>query len=170
MYDVIFSEILELSALKLHFDDMWLPCFSPYKKLLVLQVSKYIKGGWIQRFKQSSYRFPNAEKALADAVDAAGPTLGPVLLSMSEYLMSSFNESYQSRCIDLSSEILKCFLNSQYLFCFVKYQDCLWICNPMWISLSIWNEPFHVAPLYNLKKLNHERFPYKTKGNYSVIS
>ncbi|KAH9648600.1 ABC transporter A family member 1 [Citrus sinensis] len=61
------------------------------------EVSKYIKGGWIQRFKQSSYRFPNAEKALADAVDAAGPTLGPVLLSMSEYLMSSFNESYQSR-------------------------------------------------------------------------
>ncbi|KAH9679341.1 ABC transporter A family member 1 [Citrus sinensis] len=61
------------------------------------EVSKYIQGGWIQRFKQSSYRFPNAEKALADAVDAAGPTLGPVLLSMSEYLMSSFNESYQSR-------------------------------------------------------------------------
>lgn len=51
------------------------------------------------------------------------------------------------------------FLNSQYLFCFVKYQDCSWMCNPMWIGLSIWNEPFHVAPLYNLKKLNHERFP-----------
>lgn len=109
MYDVMFSEILEFSALKLHFDDMRLLSFSPYKKLLVVQVSKYIKGGWIQSFKQSSYRFPNSENALADAVDAAGPTLGPVLLSMSEYLMSSFNESYQSRCIDLSSELLNVF-------------------------------------------------------------
>ncbi|KAJ0099984.1 hypothetical protein Patl1_20485 [Pistacia atlantica] len=61
------------------------------------EVSKYIEGGWIQSFKNSTYKFPNSEKALADAVEAAGPTLGPVLLSMSEFLMSSFNQSYQSR-------------------------------------------------------------------------
>ncbi|KAL2320738.1 hypothetical protein Fmac_029707 [Flemingia macrophylla] len=61
------------------------------------KVAENVKGGWIQRFEPSSYRFPNSEKALADAVEAAGPTLGPALLSMSEYLMSSFNESYQSR-------------------------------------------------------------------------
>ncbi|KRH66908.2 hypothetical protein GLYMA_03G136000v4 [Glycine max] len=61
------------------------------------KVAQNVIGGWIQRFKPSSYRFPNSEKALADAVEAAGPTLGPALLSMSEYLMSSFNESYQSR-------------------------------------------------------------------------
>ncbi|CAJ1912333.1 unnamed protein product [Sphenostylis stenocarpa] len=61
------------------------------------KVAQNVIGGWIQRFKSSSYRFPNSEKALADAVEAAGPTLGPALLSMSEYLMSSFNESYQSR-------------------------------------------------------------------------
>ncbi|CAK9183967.1 unnamed protein product [Ilex paraguariensis] len=61
------------------------------------EFASYIKGGWIQRFRQSSYRFPNSAKALADAIEAAGPNLGPVLLSMSEYLMSSFNESYQSR-------------------------------------------------------------------------
>ncbi|KAI5434388.1 hypothetical protein KIW84_021288 [Lathyrus oleraceus] len=45
----------------------------------------------------SSYKFPNSEKAYADAVKAAGPTLGLALLSTSEYLMASFNESYQSR-------------------------------------------------------------------------
>ncbi|KAI5436020.1 hypothetical protein KIW84_022450 [Lathyrus oleraceus] len=45
----------------------------------------------------SSYKFPNSEKAYADAVEAAGPTLGLALLSTSEYLMASFNESYQSR-------------------------------------------------------------------------
>uniref|UniRef100_A0A803P6X4 ABC transporter domain-containing protein n=1 Tax=Cannabis sativa TaxID=3483 RepID=A0A803P6X4_CANSA len=61
------------------------------------EVSQYIEGGWIQSFKPSAYRFPDSEKALTDAIEAAGPTLGPVLLSMSEYLMSSFNESYQSR-------------------------------------------------------------------------
>ncbi|PWA83115.1 ATP-binding cassette A1 [Artemisia annua] len=61
------------------------------------KVSHYIEGGWIQRFKNSTYRFPNPEEALQDAIEAAGPTLGPLLLSMSEYLMSSFNESYESR-------------------------------------------------------------------------
>lgn len=61
------------------------------------EVAGYIKGGWIQNFRQSAYRFPDAERELADAIKAAGPTLGPVLLSMSEFLMSSFNESYQSR-------------------------------------------------------------------------
>ncbi|XP_027188413.1 ABC transporter A family member 1 isoform X3 [Cicer arietinum] len=61
------------------------------------KVVQNVKGGWIQTCNPSSYKFPNSEKALADAVEAAGPTLGPSLLSMSEYLMSSFNESYQSR-------------------------------------------------------------------------
>ncbi|XP_038685237.1 ABC transporter A family member 1 isoform X1 [Tripterygium wilfordii] len=61
------------------------------------EVADYIEGGWIQNFKQSGYRFPNSKGALADAIEAAGPTLGPDLLSMSEFLMSSFNESYQSR-------------------------------------------------------------------------
>ncbi|TKY62628.1 ABC transporter A family member 1 [Spatholobus suberectus] len=61
------------------------------------KVAQNVKGGWIQKFKPSSYRFPDSEKALADAVEAAGPSLGPALLSMSEFLMSSFNESYESR-------------------------------------------------------------------------
>ncbi|XP_043815842.1 ABC transporter A family member 1 isoform X2 [Manihot esculenta] len=61
------------------------------------EVVEYIKGGWIQSFKKSVYKFPDSKGALADAIKAAGPTLGPVLLSMSEFLMSSFNESYQSR-------------------------------------------------------------------------
>ncbi|KAK2651860.1 hypothetical protein Ddye_011716 [Dipteronia dyeriana] len=61
------------------------------------EVAKYIEGGWIQSFKHSAYEFPDSEKALADAIKAAGPTLGPTLLSMSEFLMSSYNESYQSR-------------------------------------------------------------------------
>ncbi|KAJ4969915.1 hypothetical protein NE237_003014 [Protea cynaroides] len=61
------------------------------------EVAPYIKGGWIQRFELSPYRFPNAEIALADAIEAAGPRLGPILISMSEFLMSSLNESYQSR-------------------------------------------------------------------------
>lgn len=65
----------------------------------MLQVSQYIEGGWIQNFTSSAYRFPDSEKALTDAIEAAGPTLGPVLLSMSEYLMASFNKSYQSRCV-----------------------------------------------------------------------
>ncbi|GMP86828.1 hypothetical protein CsSME_00039457 [Camellia sinensis var. sinensis] len=63
------------------------------------KVAQFVKGGWIQKLKPSTYRFPESEKALSDAIEAAGPTLGPVLLSMSEYLMSSFNESYQSRCV-----------------------------------------------------------------------
>ncbi|GKU89849.1 hypothetical protein SLEP1_g3933 [Rubroshorea leprosula] len=61
------------------------------------EVANYVKGGWIQSFRQSTYRFPDSERALADAVEVAGPTLGPVLLSMCQFLMSSFNESYQSR-------------------------------------------------------------------------
>ncbi|CAI8613948.1 unnamed protein product [Vicia faba] len=61
------------------------------------KVAQNVKGGWIQSCSPSSYKFPNSKKALADAMEAAGPTLGPSLLSMSEYLMSSFNESYQSR-------------------------------------------------------------------------
>ncbi|KAJ9543250.1 hypothetical protein OSB04_022957 [Centaurea solstitialis] len=61
------------------------------------ELSHYIEGGWIQRFKESTYRFPDPSKALQDAIEAAGPTLGPILLSMSEYLMSSFNQSYESR-------------------------------------------------------------------------
>ncbi|PRQ44758.1 putative ABC transporter, P-loop containing nucleoside triphosphate hydrolase [Rosa chinensis] len=61
------------------------------------EVAEYIEGGWIQTFKPSGYKFPNSEKALNDAIEVAGETLGPALLSMSEFLMSSFNESYQSR-------------------------------------------------------------------------
>lgn len=54
-------------------------------------------GGWIQKEEPRSYRFSESEKALADAISAAGPGLGPLLLSMSEYLITSLNESYQSR-------------------------------------------------------------------------
>lgn len=81
----------------------------------MLKVAQNIKGGWIQRFKPSSYNFPNSEKALADAVEAAGPTLGPALISMSEYLMSSFNESYQSRCVSFIRLLNSCFF---FLFFF----------------------------------------------------
>lgn len=56
-----------------------------------------IRGGWIQKQEPRSFKFPNPEKELADAIDAVGPKLGPVLLSMSEYLITSLNESYQSR-------------------------------------------------------------------------
>lgn len=63
-----------------------------------LQVAKHVQGGWIQKFRNTSYKFPNSEKALRDAIQAAGPILGPRLLEMSEYLMASFNESYESRC------------------------------------------------------------------------
>ena len=73
-----------------------------------LQVTEHIKGGWIQSFKPSAYKFPNSEKALADAIEAAGPSLGPVLLSMSEFLMSSFNESYQSRFVAFRSYLDCC--------------------------------------------------------------
>ncbi|ONK78401.1 uncharacterized protein A4U43_C02F18390 [Asparagus officinalis] len=61
------------------------------------EVASCVKGGWIQKEEPRTFRFPNPEKALADAIDAAGPTLGPTLLSMSEYLITSLNESYQSR-------------------------------------------------------------------------
>ncbi|CDP14120.1 unnamed protein product [Coffea canephora] len=61
------------------------------------EVAKHLKGGWIQRVKKTLYKFPDSEMALNDAIQAAGPTLGPALLEMSEYLMSSFNESYESR-------------------------------------------------------------------------
>lgn len=61
------------------------------------EIASCIDGGWIQEFKPSTYRFPESEKALSDAIEAAGPILGPRLLSMSEFLMSSLNESYQSR-------------------------------------------------------------------------
>ncbi|CAN1288577.1 ABC transporter A family member 1 [Linum perenne] len=61
------------------------------------EVAKHIKGGWIQEYQTSDYKFPDSERALSDAIDAAGPTLGPALLSMSEFLMSSFNQSYESR-------------------------------------------------------------------------
>lgn len=71
----------------------------------MLQVAYYIKGGWIQSLKPSVYKFPDSQRALEDAIKAAGPNLGPVLLSMSEYLMSSFNESYQSRHVGALIEI-----------------------------------------------------------------
>ncbi|XP_057535190.1 ABC transporter A family member 1 isoform X2 [Amaranthus tricolor] len=60
-------------------------------------IASQIDGGWIQEFKPSTYRFPDPQKVLSDAIEAAGPNLGPKLLSMSEFLMSSLNESYQSR-------------------------------------------------------------------------
>ncbi|XP_074276823.1 ABC transporter A family member 1 isoform X2 [Silene latifolia] len=60
-------------------------------------IASHIDGGWIQEFKPSPYRFPDSEKALSDAIKAAGPSLGPKLLSMSEFLMYSLNQSYQSR-------------------------------------------------------------------------
>ncbi|CAL9192995.1 unnamed protein product [Musa hybrid cultivar] len=61
------------------------------------KVASHVHGGWIQKEEPRSYRFPDSEKILADAIEAAGPQLGPALLSMSEYLITSFNESYQSR-------------------------------------------------------------------------
>lgn len=67
--------------------------------MLSLQVTKHLKGGWIQRVRKTSYKFPDSKKALNDAIQAAGPNLGPALLEMSEYLMSSFNESYESRYV-----------------------------------------------------------------------
>lgn len=80
----------------------------------MLQVAEHIEGGWIQTFKPSGYKFPNSEKALNDAIEAAGETLGPVLLSMSEFLMSSFNESYQSRCVKPNSKSFSLFTSSIY--------------------------------------------------------
>ncbi|CAN6443979.1 unnamed protein product [Victoria cruziana] len=61
------------------------------------QVASFVQGGWIQKAELRSYRFPNTERALFDAIEVAGPILGPSLLSMSEYLITSLNESYQSR-------------------------------------------------------------------------
>ncbi|KAJ6794817.1 ABC transporter A family member 1 [Iris pallida] len=61
------------------------------------KVASYVRGGWIQKEEARTFKFPNPEKTLADAIDAAGPILGPDLLSMSEYLITSLNESYQSR-------------------------------------------------------------------------
>lgn len=67
-------------------------CFPVAEKL-----ASHVIGGWIQKEEPRSYRFPEPEKALTDAISAAGPELGPLLLSMSEYLITSLNESYQSR-------------------------------------------------------------------------
>ncbi|XP_028556093.1 ABC transporter A family member 1 [Dendrobium catenatum] len=61
------------------------------------KVASHVMGGWIQKEEPRSFRFPDPEKALADAIGAAGTELGPLLLSMSEYLITSLNESYQSR-------------------------------------------------------------------------
>ncbi|KAF5176169.1 Abc transporter a family member, partial [Thalictrum thalictroides] len=60
-------------------------------------VAQYVEGGWIQRYEPRSYKFPDSEKALADAIEVAGPRLGPALMNMSEFLVTSLNESYQSR-------------------------------------------------------------------------
>lgn len=67
------------------------------KKLLVMQVANHVHGGWIQSSRQTTSKFPDSAKALSDAIEAAGPTLGPILLSMTEYMMFSFNEFSQSR-------------------------------------------------------------------------
>ncbi|KAF3771813.1 ABC transporter A family member 1 [Nymphaea thermarum] len=61
------------------------------------QVASFMEGGWSQKAELRSYRFPNTGRALFDAIEVAGPVLGPSLLSMSEYLITSLNESYQSR-------------------------------------------------------------------------
>ena len=79
----------------------------------MFQIASYIDGGWIQEFKPSAYRFPDSEKALADAIGAVGPSLGPKLLSMSEFLMSSLNETYQSR-FDFDFLLSYSFLSSPY--------------------------------------------------------
>ncbi|KAI3949646.1 hypothetical protein MKW92_026942 [Papaver armeniacum] len=60
-------------------------------------VAQHVQGGWIQKVEPRSYRFPHPRRALADAIEVAGPELGPSLITMSEYLMTSFNESYESR-------------------------------------------------------------------------
>lgn len=61
------------------------------------KVASHVRGGWIQKQEPRTFRFPDLERTLADAIDAAGPDLGPPLLSMSEFLITSLNESYQSR-------------------------------------------------------------------------
>ncbi|OVA04022.1 ABC transporter-like [Macleaya cordata] len=60
-------------------------------------VAQNVQGGWIQKVEPRSYRFPNSKRALTDAIEVAGPELGPTLISMSEFLITSLNESYQSR-------------------------------------------------------------------------
>ncbi|EPS74541.1 hypothetical protein M569_00214, partial [Genlisea aurea] len=65
--------------------------------VIAKKVASHVHDGWIQKSRDTNYRFPDMEKALNNAIEAAGSDLGPVLLSMSEYLMSSFNESYESR-------------------------------------------------------------------------
>ncbi|XP_037492924.1 ABC transporter A family member 1 isoform X1 [Jatropha curcas] len=88
-------------------------------KPIAVEVAKYIEGGWVQTFKESAYKFPDSERALADAIKAAGPTLGPILLSMSEFLMSSFNESYQSRYVNMNAELfhsLKTLLSLNFMW------------------------------------------------------
>ncbi|KAG1338408.1 ABC transporter A family member 1 [Cocos nucifera] len=61
------------------------------------KVASHVRGGWIQKQEPRTFRFPHSERTLADAIDAAGPDLGLALLSMSEFLITSLNESYQSR-------------------------------------------------------------------------
>ncbi|GAB2230360.1 hypothetical protein Droror1_Dr00014623 [Drosera rotundifolia] len=62
-----------------------------------IMVASLVEGGWIQEFKPSTYRFSDTEKTTEDVIAAVGTNLGLRLLSMSEFLMSSLNESYQSR-------------------------------------------------------------------------
>ncbi|XP_038980603.1 ABC transporter A family member 1 [Phoenix dactylifera] len=61
------------------------------------KVASHVRGGWIQKQEPRTFRFPHSGRILADAIDAAGPDLGPALLSISEFLITSLNESYQSR-------------------------------------------------------------------------
>ncbi|XP_024515167.1 ABC transporter A family member 1 [Selaginella moellendorffii] len=61
------------------------------------KVARYVSGGWIQKEEPRVYKFPDSDTVLQNAIDAAGPSLGPALVSMSEYLMTSFNETYESR-------------------------------------------------------------------------
>ncbi|KAG0463336.1 hypothetical protein HPP92_019405 [Vanilla planifolia] len=61
------------------------------------KVASHVMGGWIQKEEPRCFNFPEPERTLAEAVEAAGPVLGPLLISMSEYLITSLNESYQSR-------------------------------------------------------------------------
>lgn len=61
------------------------------------KVAMHLKGGWVQKQEPRTYHFPDSEQVMADAIAVAGPQLGPSLLSMSEFLITSLNESYQSR-------------------------------------------------------------------------
>lgn len=62
-----------------------------------MQVANHVHVSWIQSSRQTTSKFPDSAKALSDAIEAAGPTLGPILLYMTEYMMFSFNEFSQSR-------------------------------------------------------------------------